>query len=182
MTHEELLLRINDVHFEDTVCQADILTEADKKAYQEKGYMISLTKGEFQELSWESFYFNPQTLAVSYFPITMLLQKTATIDPENMKEKMIHSIELREQAAAESNYKDSVFTLPDAMRFEYFSKLVERKGEVVPGLYKLFMKVYTSSDYGFNHLNQNLKGIRVSQLCIGLFLCLYLRKQPWLLW
>ena len=164
MNIDELYLNIHNSSFDSLIRQADIQTEADVQAYHEKGYFVQLTESEFQErfpgietkhicyipsFSLSCFYFNRDTLVVCPFRVDMLLLGTKVVTLEGT----CREIERREKMAAAGDYAESVFTLPDRMKLEYFTMLVEKHGATLPNLYRLFFDMYTESDYGFNGLD-----------------------------
>lgn len=175
MTTDDLILRINDVGFDSLVSQAAIQTEADKQEYQTKGYMIELTEAEFKakfdldpKKIWYTpaygsgcLYFNEDTLAVCIVYLELLIdheysetnQSGQSSNPYNI-ERVKNTIERVEQEAQDNHYNIPLMCLPDAMRMEYFNKLVSKKGTSIPNLYDLFITYYTDSDYGFKGIEQ----------------------------
>lgn len=165
MTIDELLLNVKAVGLDSIVCQADIKTEEDKKSYQGQGYNIELTVDEFKEkfkvdpklvwytpsLSLGCFYFNQETLAACPFHIEFYLFDLGSMNVEDAYKVF----ESREKEVANNDYMGSILTLPDAMRLEYFSLLIEKKGKDVPGLYRLFFSNYVNSDYGFSNIDRD---------------------------
>ena len=163
MNLDELLLNIKAVNFDSLVRQSDIQTDEDKKRYLENGYYFVLTEKEFEEkfradskcvwympsISQTSIYFNKDTLAVSLFPMDCLVY--GMLDAEGF----YRVIEERESEVTNKEFQDSISCLPDAMRLEYFTKLVEKYGSDIPDLYNLFIRNYVSSDYGFGNIDSN---------------------------
>ena len=166
MNLDELFLNINAVSFDSLVCQTDITSIEDKNEYNSKGYCIYLTLDEFKEkfninpscvwyapsISITNLYFNPETLAACPLHLDMHLHGIAIGDIEGT----YHVIETTEKEVANGEYNFSIMTLPDAMRIEYFEKLIDKKGADIPGLYKLFISYYQTSDYGFGSLKQDV--------------------------
>ena len=164
MNLDELLLNINDTSFESAVCQVDIQTEFEKKEYQELGYNIPLTETEFREkfptvdprhihyipsYSMGCFYFNRESLAVCPFHVEMLLPGSSVLSIEGTCQEIAR----REAKAAAGDYFASLMTLNDRMRLEFFAMLIEKHGNNVDNLYRLFFDAYTESDYGFKGLD-----------------------------
>ena len=167
MTLDELLLNVKAVSLDSIVCQTAIKTEEDKKEYQGQGYQIQLTEDEFKakfevdpqhifytpSFSFNSFYFNQDTLAVCPFHLEFFLAKEQGMEMGMTAQGAYKAIEEREKEIAEGNYMGSILTLPDGMRLEYFKLLVEQ-GKDVPDLYKLFIDFYMQSDYGFSNIDK----------------------------
>ena len=165
MNLDELLLNIKAVTFDSLVCQSDILYSEDKDDLNSQGYFIDLTLDEFKEqfdinpdcvwyaptFSMGSMYFNPETLAVCPLHLEMILGGMAIGDGINGVKRVI---EETEKEVANGKYSRSIMTLPDAMRIEYFEKLIDKKGTNIPDLYQLFTSYYLISDYGFGSLKQ----------------------------
>lgn len=155
---DDLLLNINDVHFDSLISQIDIVTEEDKKSLISRGYRCELTVDEFRErfdvdpsriwyspsISQSALYFDPETLAAAPFHLDFYL---SGIGPK--AEDFCKHVQQIESEVARHEYWGAILALPDAMQLEYFNLLVDKKGSEIPGLYELFFSVYTSSDYGF---------------------------------
>lgn len=163
MNMDELLRNINDVSFETAICQADIQSESDMEALRKRRYNVSITESDFitkfpevdptciyyiPSVSMDCFYFNKESLAVCPFHMDFMLAGLAPDGP-------CKAIAKREADVGSGNYFGSIMTLPDRMKLEYFTKLIDKNGENIPGLYKLFFEVYTNSDYGFNGMDTN---------------------------
>lgn len=166
MNRDQLLLNINDVSFSSAVCQTSIQTDSDKESYRKQRYSISLTESEFKEkfpeidprciyyipsISMECFYFNKETLAACPFHMDFVL---AGFDGPNA-DGARKAFAKREEEVVEGIYQGSISILPDRMKLEYFTLLIEKKGADVPNLYSLFFEVYTNSDYGFSGMDKN---------------------------
>lgn len=164
MNKDQLLLNINNVSFNDAVCQTSIQTDSDKESYRKRRYSISLTESEFKSkfpeidpcciyyipsISMECFYFNKETLAVCPFHMDFMLAGFATT-PDGVYK----AIASREGEAGAGIYEGSIMTLPDRMKLEYFTLLINKKGPNIPGLYNLFFETYINSDYGFAGINK----------------------------
>ena len=175
MNLDEILLNIKAVSFDSLVCQTDILSSEDKEELNSRGYHIDLTWDEFKEqfdinpdcvwyaptFSMGSIYFNPETLAVCPLHFEMILAGMAIGDGINGVKRVI---EETEKEVANGKYSRSIMTLPDAMRIEYFEKLIDKKGTDILGLYQLFISYYLASDYGFGSLKkETLKTILESK-------------------
>lgn len=160
MNLDELLLNINDVSFETAVCQSSIQTDSDKESYRKRRYNISLTETEFKEkfpeidpgciyyipsISMDCFYFNKETLAACPFHMDFMLAGFDGPTADGARKAFAK----REAEVAEGAYRGSISILPDRMKLEYFTLLIEKKGQDIPDLYKLFLDTYTNSDYGF---------------------------------
>lgn len=165
MNRDELLRNINDVSFEMAVCQTSIQTDSDKESLSKRHYRISLTESEFKEkfpkidpacvyyipsISQDCIYFNEETLAACPFHLEFMLAGFA-VSPDGM----YRVIAEREAEVAAGDYQGSISSLPDRMRLEYFTKLVNKKGADIPGLYSLFFETYITSDYGFTNMDQD---------------------------
>ena len=162
MSLDQLFLNIKTVGFDSMVRQTEILSDADKERYQNKGYFITHTVSEFQDkftidpshiwytpaLSLGCLYFNPETLAACPFHITIMGEQMG-VSAKQLEE----AVQYREQQVAAHDYYGSMDSLTDQMRMEYFEKLLEKKGTDIPGLYQLFFSFYRNSDYGFGSLN-----------------------------
>ena len=167
MTIDELLLNVKAVGLDSIVCQTEIKTEEDKKSYQEKGYQVELTVDEFTakyevdpqhiwytpSISFGTFYFNQETLAVCPFHIEYFQAKERGMDMGLSVEGAYQAIKRREQEVAANDFMGSLMTLSDAMRIDYFKLLVEKKG-AIPNLYSLFIDFYSDSDYGFSNIHK----------------------------
>ena len=128
------------------VCQTAIQTEEDVTSYQNKGYCVTLTAAQFKEeypgvdpncifyIMEDCFYFNKETLAACAF-------YRADVIP------------LAEAAVAQGKYINAIFSLPDAVRFDYLAFLANRG---VPDLYDIFFCAYTMTDYGFNNIDDEI--------------------------
>lgn len=164
MTLDELLLNVKDVSFETVVCQTSIQTEADKAQYAAKGYVIPFTEAEFKEecdsidpsriyyspsVSFRSFYYNPETLAICNFNVDMLQLS------ENMANWMVKAAAEVEAMAQAGDYAPAITCLPDRMRLEFFAMLCHSgKASAVTDLYRQFMDAYVISDYGFRDMDE----------------------------
>lgn len=164
MTLDDLFLNINTAGFDSLVNQADVKTAEDKRKYQGQGYLIELTKEEFEarfsdldpHLIWYSpsisngcFYFNKETLAVCPFHIEFFVHGMTSASIETVGAAFAQA----EEKAASGEYLESLLVLTDVMRSEYFTLLVEKKGSEVPKLYNLFFSCYLFSDYGFSKVD-----------------------------
>lgn len=161
----DILLNVKNVSFDSLVCQKEIQTADDKKGLEEKGYPFVLTEKEFKKacsgvetscvfylptLSGSTLYFNPQTLAVAPLHIEYLLADN--VAPKNLLEGTLRAIEEREKEVKNKEFMGSILCLPDAMRLEYFERLIVQY-QNIPNLYNLFFTHYTTSDFGFNNIN-----------------------------
>ena len=169
MTLDELLLNVKAVGLDSIVCQTEIKTEEDKKSYQENGYQVELTVDEFKakyevdpqhiwytpSISFGTFYFNQETLAVCPFHIEYFQAKERGMDMGLSVEGAYQAIKRREQEVVNNDFVGSLMTLSDAMRLEYFKLLVDKKGKNIPNLYDLFIGFYTDSDYGFSNIDKD---------------------------
>lgn len=160
MTLNELLLNINFVSFKDVVHQRDVLTAADKAAYLDAGYNIPFTVDEFRavlpdidpqhihytkSISGPCFYFNEDTFAANPLHLEMLVAGMDLFTPE----AFLSAISRRESDVAHGDYMGSAMSMPGSMQLEYVQMLAEKKGaDNVPGIYALFMEMYSHSDYG----------------------------------
>lgn len=165
MNISELLLNIKSVSFDSLVCQTKIVTEDDKEKYLEKGYAFVLTLQEYQErftinpsciwyapsIAQPCIYFNKDTLAAALFPIDFMYSEIY-----KNAEVFYKVIQEREGEVIAGKYQNSISSLPDSMRLEYFKLLVDKKGADIPGLYKLFFSNYVRADYGFGNVGADL--------------------------
>lgn len=168
MNLDELLLNVKAVSLDSIVCQTAIKTEEDKQTYQSQGYQIQLTVDEFKEkfevdpqhiyytpsVSFNSFYFNQETLAVCPFHLEFFLAKEQGMSLGFGVDSAYRAIEEREKEVANNNFMGSILTLPDGMRLDYFKLLVDKKGATLPNLYELFIDFYMQSDYGFTNIDK----------------------------
>ena len=169
MTLDEVLLNVKAVGLDSIVRQTEIQTEEDKEHYQGLNYDIRLTEAEFREkfevdpkhicytnsISFGSFYFNEETLAVCPFHLDYFLAHEQGMSSILTPEGAYKSIAKREEEVANNKYIGSLMTLPDGMRLEFFKLLVEKKGKSVPDLYDLFIEFYSDSDYGFTRVDRS---------------------------
>lgn len=158
MNTSDILINMNNVTFDDMVCQDSILTDADKSHYQEKGYIIPYTKDEFEKefevnsscvfytpsLSLFSVYINFESMAVC----SLHLEMTELEGMDNFKRQIPVAVARSEEEVKQHSFLNSILVLPDAMRFDYLKQLLQ-KYPSYDGIYSLFMSVYTDSDYGF---------------------------------
>ena len=115
--------------FDSIVCQADIKSEEDKQSYQSKGYHIELTVGEFKEkykvdpkniyytpsISFGTFYFNRETLAVCPFHLECFQAQENGINMGLTVDGAYKTIEQREKEVANNDFVGSLMTLSDPM-------------------------------------------------------------------
>lgn len=169
MTINDLYLNVKDASFDSIICQTQIKTEADKEAYRKQGYQIEMTEAEFRErfpmiapeciyyspsISLTCFYYNKETLAICAFHINMLALFNAD---EKFLSGTLSVIEKCEEEAAAGKYNSfisALMTLPDRMRLEFFTLLLNKHGADYPGLYKQFFATYKMADYGFNGMDK----------------------------
>lgn len=166
MNISDILYSGNMVSFQDLVCQTQIQTEADKQAYADKGYNIAYTESEFRAAfdaidPAHIWYSNSILLLMLYFdPEAMLVLNPMQImaDPANKEavNAFVEFISKTENEEPYKNYMHSAYLLPDAMRPEYFERLIEKKGDRIPGIYKVFWDIYNMSDYGFGGFSSDL--------------------------
>lgn len=169
MTINDLYLNVKDVSFDSIICQTQIKTEADKEAYLKQGYQIEMTEAGFRErfpmivperiyyspsISLPCFYYNKETLAICAFHINML----ALFDTDKkFLSGTLSVIEKCEEVATTGKYNSftsALMTLPDRMRLEFFTLLLNKHGADYPGLYKQFFATYKMADYGFNGMDK----------------------------
>ena len=165
MNIDELLLNINNIGMETRVWQTEIQTEEEKAAYQNKGYMVYYTEAEFRKtypgidpahvcytpsISYNSLYFNEETLAACCLPFVGVVTNDDILSPERIQA----GIERVEAAVAAKEFHSSILSLPDRMRFSYFEMLVDKYGSDIPGFYQLFFGFYQASDYGFSDVSK----------------------------
>lgn len=165
---DELLMNVRAVGLDSLVCQTEIQSEDDIKRYAEKGYYIQLTEAQFRQkfeldpkyiwytpsVSTLCLYFNRETLAACPFHVEFLAEAVEEEDSLFSPKKAYKAIQEQEADAAKGNYWNSLLSLNDAMRLDYFKLLVREKGKEMPGLYEMFLEFYSQSDYGFSNLDR----------------------------
>ena len=165
-----LILNIKaNMNLSNLIWQDTILTDQDKEKYISKGYPVFFTKDEFEKIfevpsscvcyttsvSDQTLYFNRETLAVNCFPIIMLAEDGKPKQGQFGVDGFYKAIERVESYVKNGNFIDSLMSLPDSLRIDYFNLLVEKNenGIInVDNLYELFLCVYSMSDYGFSSL------------------------------
>lgn len=165
----ELLRNIKDTSFSQIVSQTEVATEAQRVALENQGYSIPLLLAEFIEkfpeidpeniyytpvINMPSFYFNKNTLASCPFRVDLMLANIGMITPEGVK-AVIAECEAEVDAG---RYELSLMNLPDRMKLEYFTKLLEKRSGNATGLYKLFFDIYNEADYGFRGMDKATLG------------------------
>lgn len=164
---DDVLLNVNNVTFDSLVCQTAIQTEEDKQKHIDQGYYEAMTEAEFTELfpsidpscivystsvAGGTMYFNPKTLAACPLHIGLY-----TGSGSFSKDTLYEAIKKREGEAKGKHFFGSLLTLPDAMRLEYFERLLATYHDI-PDLYHLFFSSYKNSDYGFTNVNPDVLG------------------------
>lgn len=164
MTVADLLLNVKDTPLSTAICQTEIQTEDDKRSYLEKGYAAELTEEEFRKkfpeldpanivytpsIGCACLYFNRDTLAICPFHLSMLLSPLGA----KYLDHTLETIELCEVAAAKGDFTSAITSLPDRMRLDFFTLLVQKFGAGVKDLYRQFFDAYCSSDYGFRDMD-----------------------------
>lgn len=164
MNIDDLLLNIKAVTFDDLVCQTEVTTKEDVANLRSKGYYAALTLDDFvsrfdiepkyvwysPSISSSSLYYNPETLAVCPLRLELLVLGDISFTVENLYKQIIR----QEELVKKHDYTLAIYSLPDAMRLEYFKLLVNKKGSNIPNLYELFIDFYQMSDYGFGLLDK----------------------------
>ena len=171
MTINDLFLNVKDTSLSSVIRQTDIQTTADKLRYNCQGYNVALTEAEFRSrcpgidpacvcyspsIGLMCFYFNPETFAVCNLHPDLYVKEMAETPSEKLLADTKNYIRTCEEEAARGNFTSAIITLQDRMRLEFFSMLVEKKGTNIPNLYKQFFDAYTSSDYGFRGMDQDV--------------------------
>lgn len=167
-------MAINNVTFDDLVCQESIITEEDKLLYGVKGYIIPYTKETFTStfninparvfytpsLTLSSVYVNFDTMAVC----SLHLEAVGLGGASNFVKQIETAVAYSEKEVEEHDFLHSILPLPDAMRFDYLKRLRDKYPDF-DGLYSLFMSVYLDSDYGFGVLDDGIARIIGSKSC-----------------
>lgn len=164
MNISELIMQVKNVSFKDIVWQSDVATKEDIDRLVRDGYCVSLTATEFAEkfpgidpakicftngIANDCYYYNRETLAITPFHYQAILLGMRNITVQ----KAIELFGKIEAKAAKGDFFQSAWSLPDGMRLEYFTMLMEKRFGEIQNFYELFITVYSESDYGFTGLS-----------------------------
>lgn len=168
MNLDELYLKIKDASFADVVCQSEVKTDENKKLLCESGYYIPHTESQFRgrfdeidpgrifyskSLSLSCFYWNRETLAICPFHVELFaLGENCSVTVE----EYVRAFSSCEKEVSDSHYEGVLVNLPDRMKLEYFGMLLEKYGNSVPNLYKIFFDAYREADYGFKDIDKDI--------------------------
>ena len=171
MTIGDILVNTNRANLENLLPLTEVKTKEDFAKFKEKGYTVGMTAGEFQAkyplLPVENIYASYNILSSLYYcepdnptiPIVLNLQiygdKRLSVanEPDGAFQNRILSTAKAISVGDTRHIRSYLFSLEDSFRVSLLSRYV-KNSEPSPELYDLFMDYYSSTDYGFQNLNE----------------------------
>lgn len=171
MTIGDILVNTNRATLENLLPLTEVKTQEDFAKFEKKGYTVGITAEEFQKkyplLPVENIYASYNILSSLYYceldnptiPIVLNLQiygdKRLTVASESDEEfqKRVLSIAKAISEGDMKRIRSYLFSLEDSFRVSVLSQYV-KNAEPSPELYDMFMDCYSSTDYGFQSLNE----------------------------
>lgn len=171
MTIGDILVNTNRATLENLLPLTEVKTQEDFAKFEKKGYTVGITVEEFQKkyplLPVENIYASYNILSSLYYceldnptiPIVLNLQiygdKRLTVASESDEEfqKRVLSIAKAISEGDMKQIRSYLFSLEDSFRVSVLSQYV-KNAEPSPELYDMFMDCYSSTDYGFQSLNE----------------------------
>ena len=168
MTIEDILYGIRTVKESDMLPLSKVKTAEDKKKYEQEGYIVPYTYGEWKErfpgidadyifmfngINFSVVYHDKENL--TYLHLLPLVMARGEKEISAMAEKVKMLIKHCKEHLQGKTYFQLLFSYPDALRVEGLEQLLQIEGPT-EAFYKVFVEIYTASDFFTRNLSPKI--------------------------